>query len=218
MPCFTRFFPRQHRLREFPLLLATLLCSLAPAGCAAVDCANYEDVDPWLELGTGTSAFETLDEATRLALTYGPQGGAHFSSSIRFGGFLAGYDTPPPPPSDDRARVTGRSRPVLEVSLIAQWEEDGEGLDDWVIASYGPYEVQPQGDEVRGVWMSAHPDLWDSMGEDWNLQPGETSQFARNQQAIAAQTLRYLGSFTDVCGTRVSVETTARVSFSPPPW
>ncbi len=206
-------------LRCLPLLLATLLCSLGAAGCATVDCANYEDVDPWIELGTGGNAFEALQEATTMPLSYGPQGGAHFWSSIRFGGFLAGYDTPPPPPSTavdggSGGGVTGRSRPVLELSLIAQWDinDEVDGLEDWEIAGYAS-EVQPQGDEVRGVTMFADPDLWDDEGEDWDLEQGETSQFAMDQQAIAAQTLRYLGTFTDVCGTSVSVETTARVSF-----
>ena len=194
--------------------------SSAAAGCAAVDCADYEDVDPWIELGTGGNTFEALPETTTMPLSYGPQGGAHFWSSIRFGGFLPGYDTPPPPPSTavdggSGGGVTGRSRPVLELSLIAQWDinDEVDGLEDWEIAGYGPSEVQPQGDEVRGVTMFADSDLWDDEGEGWDLAPGETSQFAMDQQAIAAQTLRYLGTFTDVCGTSVSVETTARVSF-----
>lgn len=43
--------------------------------------------DPWIELGTGLTAFEALDDGDPLAMVAGIQGGWHFDASVRFGGF-----------------------------------------------------------------------------------------------------------------------------------
>lgn len=45
--------------------------------------------EPWVELGTGVTAFESLEEEARLELVAGFQGGWHVDVAIRFGGFEA---------------------------------------------------------------------------------------------------------------------------------
>jgi hypothetical protein len=43
--------------------------------------------DPWLELGTGTSAWEPIDDGDSVNLVHGPQGGWHVDATLWFGGF-----------------------------------------------------------------------------------------------------------------------------------
>ncbi|MCB9676412.1 MAG: hypothetical protein H6737_14915 [Alphaproteobacteria bacterium] len=50
------------------------------AGCKGGD-------DPWIELGTGLSAFEPLEDAGTIELVQGVQGGWHVDTALRFGGF-----------------------------------------------------------------------------------------------------------------------------------
>ncbi len=46
--------------------------------------------DPWVELGTGTTQWESLDDGDTVAIVYGPQGGWHIDATLRFGGFGPG--------------------------------------------------------------------------------------------------------------------------------
>ena len=46
--------------------------------------------DPWVELGTGTTEWESLDDGDTVAIVYGPQGGWHIDATLRFGGFGPG--------------------------------------------------------------------------------------------------------------------------------
>jgi len=43
--------------------------------------------DPWLELGTGVTGFEPLDDGDDIELVAGPQGGWHLDAALRFDGF-----------------------------------------------------------------------------------------------------------------------------------
>ncbi len=48
--------------------------------------ACSDPVDPAIELGTGTGAFESLVERQDLGLVYGPQGGWHVNVALRTSG------------------------------------------------------------------------------------------------------------------------------------
>jgi hypothetical protein len=192
-----------------PAVLLAGCAIFALSGCPGGDCADYDDVEAWIELGTGSNGFEEMNDATILSLAYGMQGGAHFWGSIRFDGFLAGYDGPlaPAPIGDDGGTaVTGRERPILALSLLQDHEDDLDGEDGETIASYGPTEVQPDGNEVFGVTMRVDSYDWEDLtgGGEW---------WEEERARIESGRLRYVATFTDVCGTTVRTETTAKVRF-----
>jgi len=66
---------------------------------AAPACGGGEEEPPpgesWVELGTGTTAFEALAADSELVLVAGPQGGHHFVVHARMGGLLPGDPTMP---------------------------------------------------------------------------------------------------------------------------
>ena len=46
--------------------------------------------DPWLELGTGVTEFEPLDDGDDIELVAGAQGGWHLDAALRFGRTVTG--------------------------------------------------------------------------------------------------------------------------------
>jgi hypothetical protein len=57
------------------------------AGGAGGESAGGEGGAPWIELGTGTEAFEPLTEGQTVPIIAGPQGGYHVWGALQAGGF-----------------------------------------------------------------------------------------------------------------------------------
>lgn len=63
-----------------------------PVLCSVLSCASGSGREPepegppWLEVGTGSTAFEPLADGDAVELVMGPQGGWHIDVAARFGG------------------------------------------------------------------------------------------------------------------------------------
>jgi len=99
--------------------------------------------DPWIELGTGWSVFETLTDGDPIELVAGPQGGWHVDVSLRFAGFgphgiLLTYEAVDP---------TGQTISYVTKALLSQKSvlTDGDGwqrVGDRIVLDIGaPAEV-----------------------------------------------------------------------------
>jgi hypothetical protein len=51
---------------------------------------SLPDLPPMVEIGTGETAFEPLEDGDSIYIVYGPQGGYHFNGSLRVQGIDAG--------------------------------------------------------------------------------------------------------------------------------
>ena len=89
--------------------------------------------DAWVELGTGTTAFEELPDESELVLVAGPQGGHHFIAHARMYGLAPGDPMMPGTVQNPTTRFT-------------VWSESGDQLD----IEPPPYKLgyEPVGDDV----------------------------------------------------------------------
>lgn len=99
-----------------------LLGALAMAGCA--DAPPVEDVDPALELGTGSWRFEALEDGQEVELVKGAQGGWHVWISVR----VRGMGGEPPPLRLTVAPADG-SRPAETTEVLLPF--DPPRADGW---------------------------------------------------------------------------------------
>ena len=99
--------------------------------------------DPWLELGTGTTEYEPLEDDDPIAIVHGPQGGWHLDVSVWFDGFgpagvTLGYEAI----NTDAERMSfiTEARLFEENVLVAEegWHRVGDRI---VLAISDPQEV-----------------------------------------------------------------------------
>lgn len=127
------------------------------AGCGGGDGGKPDSAvtpaDAWVELGTGTSAFEEVAPDSELVLVAGPQGGHHFILSAKMHGLQPG----------DPANPGTVYNPSTRFSV---WSEGGEQLDvdpppyrlgyeevaDGVYALPGGHIIQVREEEVDALY------------------------------------------------------------------
>jgi len=133
------------------ILLATSACG-GGGGGGKPDSA-VTPAGAWVELGTGTDAFEAIEPESELVLVNGPQGGHHFILSARMHGLQPGD------PTMAGTAINPRTR-------FSVWNEDGEQLDvdppayrlgyeevdDGVFALPGGHIIQVREEEVAALY------------------------------------------------------------------
>jgi hypothetical protein len=121
-----------------------------------------------VELGTGTTRFETLDEGQELILWAGPQGGHHFIVHARMQGLLPGDVTMPGTPGNTRTLFSAYDQYGAQVDLMLPPYALGyvDGDDGWY---YLPSGRLLRTDETLVAPLFDNPvlirvDAWDAMG------------------------------------------------------
>ena len=137
--------------------LTTLILFATSAGCGGGDGGKPDSAvtpaDAWVELGTGTTSFESVAEDSDQVLVAGPQGGHHFILSAKMHGLQPGDPTNPGTVYNPSTR-------------FSVWSESGDQLDidpppyhlgyeevaDGVYALAGGHIIQVREEEVAALY------------------------------------------------------------------
>ena len=137
--------------------LTTLILFATSAGCGGGDGGKPDSAvtpaDAWVELGTGTTSFESVAEDSDQVLVAGPQGGHHFILSAKMHGLQPGVPTNPGTVYNPSTR-------------FSVWSESGDQLDidpppyhlgyeevaDGVYALAGGHIIQVREEEVAALY------------------------------------------------------------------
>lgn len=121
-----------------------------------------------VELGTGTTAFEPLEENQTLILWAGPQGGHHFIVHARMQGLTPGDVTMPGTPDNPRTEFSAYDQDGVQVDLMLPPYALGyrDGGDGW---QYLPSGRLLRTDEALVAPLFGNPvlirvDAWDPSG------------------------------------------------------
>jgi len=142
--------------RSIPL--AVFLTALVGLG----GCQEEDPEPPWLQLGAGLEAFETVDAGDSVELVHGPQGGWHVDLALRFGGFgpdgvLLRYLALDP---ESDSELSFATEAVLQERLVRPIDGGWERLGDRVV-----FDIDAADEVVGTAVLIEVTASWD--GESW---------------------------------------------------
>ncbi len=177
---------------------------------ACLTCEQLAEEQPSLELGTGTEAFESIQDGDILEAAWGSQGGQHFWSALRGTGLRGGNP-------DSPTEGTSNSAPSVHFEIF-----DADGR----YAQWGPAPqyLQRSTGEVEATGLTAflnlNPDvvpwLWpDEIAQaenPWNDWEALQEAGALVAAELQDRDLTFRVEVADDCGTVLSDERQVRVS------
>lgn len=124
--------------------------------------------DPWVELGTGTSAWEPIDDGDSVSLVHGPQGGWHVDATLWFGGFgPAGVTVAYEAVNTDAERVSFVTRAEFIEANVLEADEGWHRVGDRIVFEISEPEQVIDTELILRVTAALGDQTWSDERRVW---------------------------------------------------